>query len=498
MPGPPDDHLTWHRTRVDGRTAAYGTGGADGPPVVFLHGWALGSRAYKRAIRRLTDRGCRVYAPALPSFGGTANLPGREMSLDGYARWVSQFMAAVGIDEPALVIGHSFGGGVAIKLAHLRPDLIRYLVLINAVGGVGSRPPWMWLAAFTRELWPVPQAVEVAHAVASDVVPNLVRNPVGLVRVAQLAREADLRFESGDLRGGAIPVLVLTSEGDSVIPRDAFARLCDAVGTDGRVVSGRHSWLLADPDSFDQAVAAVVDIEVAAHTVSRTASRADEVVGLLEQTDISRRRVRALVDAAPPLWLMGESARVLAGDLALCHPKLRPDEVRAVARPIKGSGAVRLSIVAGDRGGLLADSAAVLASSDLTITSASAATWPSERLALHSFVVEGGSLLSVADWHALGESLRAMVASRSAPVRRLASVRGMRVTVQGGAGGDRSMVTITLADQLGLLSCLCRSFAALGANIESLHATTRDGTARDTFLVAGTVDAASLRRLLAS
>ena len=60
-----DDHLSWHRTTVSGRRAVYGVGGADGPPVVFLHGWALGSRAYKRAMRRLTSRGCRVIRPRL-------------------------------------------------------------------------------------------------------------------------------------------------------------------------------------------------------------------------------------------------------------------------------------------------------------------------------------------------------------------------------------------------------------------------------------------------
>lgn len=55
------DDLAWRRVEVQGRTARYGVGGDDdGAPVLFLHGWALGSRAYKRAVRRLTMRGCRV------------------------------------------------------------------------------------------------------------------------------------------------------------------------------------------------------------------------------------------------------------------------------------------------------------------------------------------------------------------------------------------------------------------------------------------------------
>ncbi|MGH9275695.1 MAG: alpha/beta fold hydrolase, partial [Acidimicrobiales bacterium] len=331
-----DDHLTWHRMTVDGRSAAYGVGGPSGPPVVFLHGWALGSRAYKRAIRRLTSRGCRVYAPAMPSFGGTADLPGDRMDIDGYAAWVSSFMVEAGIDEPALLIGHSFGGGVAVKLAHTRPDLVRYLVLLNAVGGVAPRPALEWVAGFGRELWPLPDAIEMVQAMRVDLVPNLMRNPLGLARAGRLAQTADLHTELADLRDRGVPVLVLTSEGDGVIPRGAFEAVCAAVGTDGRVVSGKHSWLLADPDSFGEVLGGIVDVQVAEHRTSRASGQAGEVASLLRRTRISHLTARALLRDAPPLWLMSETPATLAGDLALCHPKLRRDEVRAVARPIEG------------------------------------------------------------------------------------------------------------------------------------------------------------------
>src|SRR5580692_2121400 len=174
IPGEPesDDYLTWHRTTVAGRPAVYGVGGADGPPVVFLHGWALGSHAYKRAMRRLTNRGCRVFAPALPSFGGTADLPAGSMNMGGYADWVEAFMLELGINEPAVVIGHSFGGGVAIKFAWTRPQRVRYLVLLNAVGGVRARRPWEWALGFGREFWPVTDGLEMLQAMRSDLVPN--------------------------------------------------------------------------------------------------------------------------------------------------------------------------------------------------------------------------------------------------------------------------------------------------------------------------------------
>lgn len=491
---PVEGHLAWHRSEVDGRPAVYGVGGPDGPPVVFLHGWGLGSRAYKRAINRLTARGCRVYAPALPSFGGSGNLPGDRMDLAGYADWVASFMETVGIDEPVLLIGHSFGGGVAITLSDRHPELMSYLVLLNAIGGVSSRALLAWVAGLGRELWPARQALELAEAVQQDVVDNLLRNPLGMLRAARLAQRADLRKELASVRARGLPVLVLTSENDAVIPRGAFEALCRSVGTDGRVVYGGHSWLLADPDAFDEVMRAFVDLKVAEHRTTKAPGRAAEIRRLLRGTRLPERTVRAMLRQAPPLWLMSDPAEVLAADVALCFPRLGPDEIRAAARPVEGTGAVRVSIVASDRRGLLADSAAVLASHGLSIARASAATWPRWRLALHSWVVENGSGLDEAEWQRIGEDLRTMIFSGTqTPV--VGAVQSARVEIQG-SGAGQSLIEVTAPDQIGLLSALCRCFADLDVDIESMHARTIRGAAHDTFLVVGDLEVTAVSECL--
>ncbi len=470
-----EDYLTWHRTMVADRPAVYGVGGSDGPPVVFLHGWALGSHAYKRAIRRLTNRGCRVFAPSLPSFGGTSGLPSGSADLTGYAEWVAEFMLEVGIDEPSLLIGHSFGGGVAIKLARNRPKLVRYLVLLNAVGVAGARPPWHWAFGFGRELWPVSDAVEMIRAMQADLVPNFLRNPVGVVKAGLLAQSAELRTELTELKELGVPVLALTSDRDRLIPRSAFETLCDTVGTDGRIVSGGHAWLLVDPDSFGEVLASTVDIQVAEHEASRAADRRSEIERLLRRTHLSKREFRNLVDSAAPIWLLSESPSTLASDLALCRPKLKKDEVRALARNIEESTSVRLTIVAHDRKGLLADSAAVLTSSGLSISSASASTWAKQKLALQSFVVDSGDQFDDDAWDELGKRLRSMVATGRSPTPIVRPLRQVSVTVQG--TGERSMVKVTAPDEQGLLSTICRYFQAHHVNIETLHARTNDGIA---------------------
>ncbi len=268
---PRTDRLVWKRTTVQGRTALYGVAG-EGLPVLFLHGWALGQHSYRQALRRLVHLGCRVYAPALPGFGGSADLDARHFSFAGYADWADEFVEVVGIDEPVFLVGHSFGGGVAIKLAHDHPERVRTLVLVNSVGGstwtsagstirsMAERPLWDWGIHFPGDVMPIAQLRRVLPVLLEDAVPNVVRNPRALWRVAQLARKADLTPELEELKRRELPVLVLWGEKDQIIPRASFDALCAAVGSTGEVVPGNHSWLLADPDAFGEVMTNVISV----------------------------------------------------------------------------------------------------------------------------------------------------------------------------------------------------------------------------------------------
>lgn len=269
------------RTWVQGRPAAYSTAGA-GLPVVFLHGWALGQHTYRDVIERIAAEGVRVIAPSLPGFGGTADLPDGSFSLSGYADWVADLLDALEIEEPAVVVGHSFGGGVAIRFAHDEPARARSLVLVNSVGGsswragntlrsITERPLWDWGLHFPADVWPIRQATRVLPVIAEDLLPNLIRHPRALVKVANLARRADLRSELEALRDRGLPVSVLWGSRDGVIPRESFEALCVASGVQGTVVDGTHSWLLADPDHFCEVITNDVRVAKAAREMERDA-----------------------------------------------------------------------------------------------------------------------------------------------------------------------------------------------------------------------------------
>jgi pimeloyl-ACP methyl ester carboxylesterase len=265
------DPIVWKRAVVDSRPAAYGVVG-HGLPVLFLHGWALGEHSYRTVVRRIAARGCRVYAPALPGSSGTADLPGASMTLAGYATWARRFLDAVGVTEPVVVVGHSFGGGVAIRLAFDHPDIVRSLVLVNSIGGsawrrgkrlrsLAERPLWDWGLHFPSDVWPLRQAKHVLPVVFEDALVNVLHHPRALWRAAPLARSADLRPEVEELKRRHLPVTIIWAKRDGIVPRAAFDALCVAAGADGRVVDGSHSWLLADPDRFTEVI--TNDLEVA-------------------------------------------------------------------------------------------------------------------------------------------------------------------------------------------------------------------------------------------
>src|SRR5205085_6867324 len=130
---------------------------------------------------------------------------------------------AVGVTEPALVIGHSFGGGVAIQLAHDRPEKVRSLVLVNSIGT--PRPLWDWAVRFPGNSLPG-DLTKMLPVVIEDALPNLVRNPRGLWRVGNLARRANLTEELEELKRRELPVVVLWGDKDRIVPKQSFAAMC--------------------------------------------------------------------------------------------------------------------------------------------------------------------------------------------------------------------------------------------------------------------------------
>ena len=79
-----------------------------------------------------------VIAPDLLGHG-LSDKPRADYSVGGYANGMRDLLTVLGIDR-ATVIGHSFGGGVAMQFAYQFPERTERLMLV-ASGGLGPRSP---------------------------------------------------------------------------------------------------------------------------------------------------------------------------------------------------------------------------------------------------------------------------------------------------------------------------------------------------------------------
>jgi pimeloyl-ACP methyl ester carboxylesterase len=108
--------------------------GDDRPVVVLLHGLA-GSSATWLPVLPLIGEHVHVIAPDLLGHGHSAKPRSGDYSLGAYAASLRDLLLALGHDH-ATIVGHSFGGGVAMQFAYQFPDLTERLVLV-ASGGLG-------------------------------------------------------------------------------------------------------------------------------------------------------------------------------------------------------------------------------------------------------------------------------------------------------------------------------------------------------------------------
>ena len=125
---------TFDEWQIDlhGHRAIYRTVGS-GPPVVLIHGMINSSRHWERVALRLADRHT-VIAPDLLGHGDSAT-PRGDYSLGAHAASIRDLLSAIGVDR-ASIVGHSYGGGVAMVFFWLFPQRTERLGLISS-GGLG-------------------------------------------------------------------------------------------------------------------------------------------------------------------------------------------------------------------------------------------------------------------------------------------------------------------------------------------------------------------------
>ncbi|MFB7906268.1 alpha/beta fold hydrolase [Kitasatospora sp. NPDC056076] len=161
-----------------------GAGGTDGrEPGLFVHGLGGSGGNWSALMDRLSGL-VDGEALDLPGFGRSGPPADGNLSLSGHVRAVIGYLEAAG-RGPVHLFGNSLGGAVSVRLAALRPDLVRSLTLVSPA--LPELPP-------QRSAWPT-------GLLALPGLPALLRRLPAGRRDAEAATEDLLRLVYGDPAG---------------------------------------------------------------------------------------------------------------------------------------------------------------------------------------------------------------------------------------------------------------------------------------------------------
>jgi pimeloyl-ACP methyl ester carboxylesterase len=119
-------------TTIHGHRVAYRLAG-DGSPIILIHGITASSQVWEPVWEALSSRHT-VLAPDLLGHGQSAK-PRGDYSMGAFASGIRDLALSLEL-EPATVVGHSLGGGVAMQFSYQFPERTGRLALVSS-GGLG-------------------------------------------------------------------------------------------------------------------------------------------------------------------------------------------------------------------------------------------------------------------------------------------------------------------------------------------------------------------------
>ncbi len=236
---------------VEAKVKAFGSG----KTLCFLHGLVGLNDHWEDSALQLADRR-RCVLLELPLL----SLRGDDCSISGVTDLTAKFLRDHA-DAPVSLVGNSFGGHVALRLALDYPELVDSLILAGSSGliektmvrGAQIRPSREWLSEKLEELFydkchVREEDLDRAHAELS------VRGGArAMVRLSRSARHDHL----GDrIKGIQCPVLLVWGKQDVVTPPEAAAQFARDL-PDSRMIwleECGHAPMMEWPEKFAQAM----------------------------------------------------------------------------------------------------------------------------------------------------------------------------------------------------------------------------------------------------
>jgi pimeloyl-ACP methyl ester carboxylesterase len=222
--------------------------GDAGPCVVMVHGGAQGTQSAGHrnfhAQEPLGREGWRVMVPDRPGHGRSPD-PGRPDDAEADAGWVAELLG-----DGAHLLGHSFGGLVAVAAAALRPEAVKSLVLVEpALFAVATKSTavkkQLAKMAFTMVV-PFSPASRARRIMALLGIPNVFAltdadlSALGSsLKRGVFPKRANIKRWFEEIRRAKIPVLIISSGSNAAF--EAMGRIvAEQLGAKHEVVPIEH------------------------------------------------------------------------------------------------------------------------------------------------------------------------------------------------------------------------------------------------------------------
>lgn len=200
-------------------------GAPDAPPLVLLPGVSVGSVAWFANVGDLAAR-FRLYAVDIIGDAGRSVLAAPVARAADYAAWLAAVFDRLGLDHPAL-LGHSYGGWLALTLARRRPERVGRLAVIAPAAAIQPFRPVMWmmlrLAAF------LPVRPDARRVLAAQAAPGFPLDADFVALMDAVSRHCwpkvlfPTRLSDAELRRLATPTLLILADGEVLFDAEAAA-----------------------------------------------------------------------------------------------------------------------------------------------------------------------------------------------------------------------------------------------------------------------------------
>lgn len=242
--------------------------GGDGPPLVLIHGHPFDRSMWAPQAAHFRARGWRVVVPDLRGYGRGPVTPGT-VPMEVLAADLAALVGSLGLG-PAVFVGLSMGGQVALELYHGHPRLFRALVLADTLAAAetadgkarrhatADRLLREGMAGYADEALP---SMVCARTIAEQ--PEVVGHVLAMMRAtpaagaaAALRGRAERRDYVGLLGWITVPTLVVVGREDAFTPlSDARVLHAHIPGSQLAVVEGAgHLPNLERPAEFNAAL----------------------------------------------------------------------------------------------------------------------------------------------------------------------------------------------------------------------------------------------------